>query len=1233
MATLRVFLFGTLELRRDGEVLPKPPTQKSQSLLAYLITHRALRHPRHKLMGLFWGDRPERKARRSLATALWHIRRSLSTNAPDAPEYILTEGDTVCFNVETDYWLDVEEFESKMQDARCKMQDAGCRMQEAGGKGRADASCLLLLASCVQLYRGDFLAGFYDDWCISERYRLEALFLEALGWLIEAHQARGEYEAALTYAQRLLRHDPLREDVHRQVMRLYVRLGQPLAALRQFYRCQAILREELGIAPAPETTALCRDILDEHIKTEELPTISRRGRTPFDVGRGLLVGREQELGTLLGHWERCLEGRGRLVLVSGEAGVGKTRLAQALADSVRWRGGEVLWGRCYEHERSLAYQPIAEALRAHLCDKETGRQGDKEMSPPPPVSPSPSLPFSLSPVWLAEVARLIPELREHWPQIPLPAPLAPAQEQARLFEALTRCLQALSRRSPLLLVLEDLHWAAESTLQFLHYLTRHLPSARVLALGTFRPEEVGRQHPLRDLMRRLEREGLVVRMELERLAPAAVQELLGEMSGLGERVAPLARRLYQETEGNPFFLMEMVKALFEAGFLRLEGDVWRCDEQRLAVEKALPLPRSVGELIEARMGRLSERARQALDIAAVAGHEFDFEVLQLAWGKDEEEVLEAIEELLRRQLIGEGTGAAGREYEFNHHLIREVAYRRLHYRRRRRLHRLVGEATETVYRGQPEVAGELAHHFECAQVWSRALTFLLQAAEESSALYAYEEALDYYDRALKALAHLAKQRGAEAHQAQETAILVARAEIYHLLGRRQGRQADLDRLRALAEAAGDSGLLARSLEREARYLNMDGRYEEAIERARRAVALYREVGDASGRALALAQWGFAHYFRGEYEAAMERLQAALALQPEDEEALGEILSVLSYVYYLVADYERSLEYRERALAIRQEIGQVARAAEDLTDMGVLHGQLHRFSEAKRYLEQALRLARQIGSRPAESYALNNTGNLHYIMGEYQAALECYHASLDLQRATGSRRGEASCLNNIGMTLLQLGVYEGAEEALRKALAIDEEIGYRSGKVEALSHLARVFAAQGKESLAQEAATRSLALAEEIGDRAGQVMALNTLAHLHLKGFDDVGKALEYAREATQLAEEIGNLSGCIQGWAYQGLAHLALGDAQTAHRCTGEAVALLARCGSIEGPEEAIYFAHYRASLACGMADEADVYLRMAGDEVERKARGIADKALRRAFLESNREILSCVSVESAHSF
>jgi len=774
-------------------------------------------------------------------------------------------------------------------------------------------------------------------------------------------------------------------------------------------------------------------------------------------------------------------------------------------------------------------------------------------------------------------------------------------------------------------VLEDLHWAAESTLQFLHYLTRHLPSACILALGTFRPEEVGRRHPLRDLMRRLERERLAARMELARLTPAAVQELLGEMSGLGEGVAPLARRLYKETEGNPFFLMEMVKALFEAGFLRLEGEVWRCEQQRLAVEKALPLPRSVGELIEARIGRLSERARQALDIAAVAGHEFDFEVLQLAWGKDEEETLEAIEELLRRQLIGEGTGAAGREYEFNHHLIREVAYRGLHHRRRRRLHRLVGEAAETVYRGQPEVAGELAHHFECAQAWSRALTFLLQAAKEASALYAYEEALDYYDRALKALAPL-EEKGGVAYQAQEAAILVARAEIYHLLGRCQERQADLDRLRALAETAGDAALLARSLEREARYLNLDGRYEEAIVRARRAVALYRESGDASGEALALAQWGFAHYFRGEYEAAMQPLQEALALQPEDKEALGEILSVLSYAYYLVADYERSLEYREQALAIRQETKQVARVAEDLTDMGVLHTQLHRFPEAKRYLERALRLSRQISSQPAESYALNNTGNLHYILGEYQAALKCYHASLDLQRATGSRRGEASCLNNIGMTLLQLGAYEEAEEALRKALAIDEEIGYRSGAAEALSHLAQVLAAQGKGDLAQEMAARSLSLAEEIGDRSGQVMALNTLACLHLNSPDDAEKVLEYAREATRLAEEIGNLSGCIQGWTYQGLAHLALGDAQTAHRCTKEAVALLARCGSIEGAEEAIYFAHYRTSLACGAADEANVYLQKANDELERKAKGITDRALQQAFWEANRELLSCAS-------
>jgi len=928
MGTLKLFLLGNPELRRDDEALPKPPTQKSQSLLAYLATHRDVPHPRHELIGLFWGESGERRARRSLSTALWQVRRALAAGEPDSSEYILAEGDTVQFDPQSDCWLDVAFFEAQV------------RRQIGAGVDGVSSADVRELQQALDLYRGEFLAGFYDDWVISERYRLEALFLEGLARLLEAYQARGEHEEALTCAHRLLRQDPLREDVHRQAMRLYVQLGQPVAALQQYYRCREVLREEIGIEPAPETTALAQELLGVELRAEEPLAAPHQGRTPFDVGRAVLAGRDQELGDLLRHWERCLEGEGRLILISGEAGVGKTRLAEALAENVRWQGAEVMWGRCYEHERSLPYQPLIEVMRSVL----------------PTLTPAD---FETIPgEWLAEVARLAPELRERWPQIPAPVPLTPAQERSRLFDAVARSVLILSRRAPTLLVLEDLQWAGESTLQFLHFLTRHLQGGQVLVLGTFRREEVGRRHSLRDLTRRLGREELATRMELGRLAPEAVQELLGEMSGLGEGIAPVAQRLYRETEGNPFFLTETVKALFEAGLLRLEGGAWQYDQQGLAEGKTLPLPRSVGELIEARLARLSDAAGQALNVATVAGQGFDFEALRLAWGKDEERTLEAIEELLRRQLIGEGTGAIGREYEFTHHLVREVVYRGLHHRRRHRLHRLVGEAMETLH---PQPVDALAHHFTEARVWDKAVVYNQRAGDGARATYAGPEAIEYYDRAVEAWGHLQPPDaalGLVLHQ--------ARGEICQETGRFEEAEADFQAVHRLAVDGGDLEAQARALNHLSHLQYQRGDPDGAMVYAQQALDLAREAGLPSQIASGMSNQANALWRQGQYRRAIERFGEAAALYEEFAD------------WVCVADC--------------------------LDRMGVALVYLGSYGEAGTAIGRGLEIRRRLDDRPHLCSSVNNVGVLHYYQGQFALARRAFQKGSPADPAHGAGDG-------------------------------------------------------------------------------------------------------------------------------------------------------------------------------------------------------------------------------------
>ncbi len=721
---LQVRCLGRLSLHcRDAPEaaateLPLPATLKAQSLLAYLVVNRQDSHTRDHLAGLFWGDRPERNARRSLATALWQIRRCLPGD-----DFILADATDVQFSPHSTFWLDAAEFEHLLRT-------------------RAFPDHISALQQAVELYRGAFLDGFYDDWVLSERYRLENLYCDALARLMAAQEALGAHAAVLAVALRLLDQDPLAEDAHRAAMAAYCRLGQRHAALAQYARCQQALETELGVAPMAETLALRQAIVEGRLASEPgltaatlpvEPPYREPGRHPLDAGaQAPLVGREQELAFLADGWQAALRGGISLLLVSGEAGVGKTRLVGEFADQQRWQGVRVLQGRCYEFERLLPYQPIAEALK----------------SLPPAAIDS-------VPAWARrQLVRLAPALFGQEPEAAGPASPQGGETQERLFEAASLFLAHLAAQQPLLLVLEDLHWAADSTLQLLHYLARALAGQPLLIVGALRTEAVSAAHPLATLGRRLERDGLARRLELACLSADAVASLIGRMSGEGEAARPLADRLYRETEGNPFYLIQTLKALFEQGAIRMEGGTWQADYAALG-RAQLPLPAGVSEMIAARVGRLSEAAQDAVRVAAVAGREFDFDLLNAAWGKGEEATFAALDDLLRHRLIGEAAGGA--DYAFTHHKIQEAVVEGLPRHHRLYLHGQVGLAMERWLGAEAGArAGELAFHFEQARqvdgrLTDKALGYLQQAGRQAERQSANQEALGYYRRGLDML--------------------------------------------------------------------------------------------------------------------------------------------------------------------------------------------------------------------------------------------------------------------------------------------------------------------------------------------------------------------------------------------------------------------------------------------------------------------------------------------------
>jgi ABC-type oligopeptide transport system substrate-binding subunit/DNA-binding SARP family transcriptional activator len=713
-AWLKLDLLGGCEIRcPDGPV--QLESAKTGALLVYLVMQPGPRQ-RHKLMGLLWGDLPESNARRNLRRALWDLRRKL--DRPDGPSFILAARQTVEFNSDSDYRLDVAEFERL----------ANCEIGEA-----------------VKLYKGDFLEGFhvrgapaFEEWLLVERERLRTLALLTLQRLVEYHTARGEYAAGTEYTTRLLALDPWREETHREMMRLLALTGQRSAALAQYEKCRRLLETELGLEPLEETTTLYERIR-QGVEEIALPHL-RISAPPLPF-----VGREAEHATLVSWWKASQCDAGHLVLVEGEAGVGKTRLVEEMIRYTEAQGATVLRGHCYEFGSDVPYQPIAWALREVL-----NREGRRRERSTPPLL------CALDSVWLTELSRLLPDLRLAFPDLPEPMDVFDETARQRLFDAVVHFLQAeVGRRRSVVVFLDDLHWVDPSTLDLLHYLVRRLAEMPIWFVGTYRPEEVSLSHPLTRLRQGLGRDHRVDRLALKSLSGETVKELARSLVG-EQKGTTFGDLLYRESEGNPFILVETVNDLQEQGVL-VASDIEPLpgqDRQWVWIGAPLveTLPVGVQDIILQRVGRLGEPAQRLLTLAAVIGRQFNAALLQAAARSDADVVNESLDEWLTRRLISPQSGVEPETWDFTHDKLRAVVYHVAGRGRRRMLHRRVGEALERLFSSHiEEQVGLLAHHWEQAEEPAKATEYLLRAGDQARLVYAHQEAVDYYQRALTLL--------------------------------------------------------------------------------------------------------------------------------------------------------------------------------------------------------------------------------------------------------------------------------------------------------------------------------------------------------------------------------------------------------------------------------------------------------------------------------------------------
>ena len=688
---------------------------------------------------------------------------------------------------------------------------------------------------------------------------------------------------------------------------------------------------------------------------------------------GVFVGRQQEMGELKASLEDALSGRGRLVMLVGEPGIGKTRTAQELATYAGMRGAQVLWGRCYEEQGMPPYWPWVQAIRAYV------READAERLRSAMGAGAP------------DIAEVVSDVKERLPDLQPPPELEPEQARFRLFDSIATFLKSAGQEQPQVLMLDDLHWADKPSLLLLEFLARELSGARLLIIGTYRDMELSRQHPLAESLGGLNRERLFQRVLLRGLTQQDVHRFIEIAAGMAPPPG-LVGAVHTQTEGNPLFVTEVVRLLVQEGELS-------ADQAGTRESWTVRIPEGVREVIGRRLNRLSQRCNETLTIASVIGREFELRQLApLAEGISDDQLLEVLEEALGARVIEELPQSAGR-YQFTHALIQETLSQELSTTRRVRLHARIAEMLEEMYGDDAEShAAELAHHLAQAETvvgTEKLVRYSLLAGERALGNYAHEEALTHFERGL--VARNITLSGTEAASDEEAAAL--------LFGLARAQTATVEGHQLL----------------------------EVFATLSRAFEHYAKAGNVS-QVVAAAEFPInSPVYR--IPGVPELIARALALVPADSHEAGRLLSRYGGVVG-ASDHDSGQEALQRAIDIARRKGDVALEVRTLTYAALVSGAHLHWQESADYGLRAIERS-AAGENPfSDLISRFWTAASHLAMGDLEGARPHVMVMRDLAQRRSTPRLLASNHLMMVMTLSCLeGDWKVAREHCDRGLEI------------------------------------------------------------------------------------------------------------------------------------------------------------------------------------------------------
>ena len=642
----------------------------------------------------------------------------------------------------------------------------------------------------------------------------------------------------------------------------------------------------------------------------------------------------------------------------------------------------------------------------------------------------------------------------------------PEARRNRLFENVSLGLTRQAKTTPTLLCIEDLHWADPSSLALMHYTARNTRKCSLLLIGTFRPEDVaareGKTHPLIETMQMMSREDLCERIELERLPQESTGDFLSAMLGETDFSDKFMKRVYEEAEGNPLFLIELIKLLAEEELIRSHEGVWISEDP-----ETMHIPSKIFDLITRRLNRVKGEVREVLDYACVIGEEFTSSILASATGLERVQLLKHLRKLEQtHSLVHTQNG----EFRFDHSKIKEVLYEQIPPELRMEYHSIVAGSIEEQHKDDPEeVIEDLAFHFNRCKDEEKALYYLMKAAERAKKEFSNEEAIRFYTKALDF----------ESNKEKKAEILESVGAIQLLTGD-HGKSVEC--LRAAMELAQDTKRKARVAVWLGHALKRSGDHDETIEVCNRAL-----------------RW----------------------VEGEESEEEANILNVIGLVRMNRADYDGALECFEKSKGIARKIGHMKGVSGTLVNIGIVCFHSGRYDEALECWTEALEVAKKIEEWDLVSTSLGNLGEVYYAKGEFAKAVELWSEAMKVSERMGALPGVATWLGNIGVVYCEMGDYDKALEHQVMSLEINERAGCQAEIALAHTQVGETLKRMGEHHQALKHFEKSLKIHEAIDDAPNLTYALNGIAEIHFE-MGNLEKSMAFCKKASELSVQIGH---------------------------------------------------------------------------------------------------------------